>query len=217
MLNDLQYGNFDDNSFDSLQSLIGVKYPKSNTINSESASLLSPSYPKLGEEDLGTEQITISSAGYTTYVTENALIFPDNVECYVVDYIFKSSEYIGTAHCVRVKIVPPNTPLIIKGSQGTYNVKIVRYAPSVGQNLLRYSDTGVNPPDRYKYYALSRQNNIVALYNVLPTVEIMARKCYLVNDTGFNLSRFDIGIPQTQNLLFGFGMDNNSNEDTGIL
>ena len=152
------------------------------------------------DPDLGTETITISSAGYATYVTNHALSFQEGVNAYVLDHlVYNSTANAAFAYCNKKASVPANTPILIQAEPGTYEVKIVKSAPSVGTNLFMYSDEGFTVDEAYKYYALTKKNGHIVFGSLGVGLTLTRKPYYMGLDAGIDIGIYN--IKTNQNLL----------------
>lgn len=121
---------------------------------------------------------TIGDAGYATFVTAWPVDFSQtNVTAYVVSAVNESSVTLA-----EVTTVPVNTPLILKGEAGDYELSIVEYADAVENNELLPSDGTVTGDGTI--YALGLDKSIVThavygFYKVATNATVPAGKAYL--------------------------------------
>ena len=147
------------------------------------------------------ESVAIGAAGYTTYVTENALDFTgaDAIEVYIATETTESA-----IHLEQVTKVPAGTAVILKSAEGgVVEATNVPYLTgdadaSVSSNLLKGSDGSVEG-DGKTIFALAQRNGNVGFYLVADGVTVPAGKAYLVESAGNgNVKEF---------LAFAFGGD----------
>ena len=127
-----------------------------------------------------TETITIGSAGYTTFVPANTLDFSEqtNVTPYVVTQASATAAILES-----LENVPAKTPIVVKGSEGSYDIPVTTATSTVESNLLIASD-GTVPGDGKTVYALGNLSAGVGFYLVDTDVIIPNGRCYLrVNQT----------------------------------
>lgn len=77
--------------------------------------------------------VTISSAGYASFYAPVALKIPSGVEAY---YISGINERNNAAMELIVDVIPANTGVILKGTEGDYNFKVVKNVEAISGNLL---------------------------------------------------------------------------------
>ena len=140
------------------------------------------------------ESVSVSSAGYTTYVAKQNISFPDDVTAYI------STSKTNTALVLTEKAsVPANTPVILRGNEGTCYLPVIATTPeNVTGNLLLASDGSIQGGNGI--YALSSQGGEVGFYPVNDGVTIPAGKAYL-----------DLGDSEVKGFTFVF-----EDEETGI-
>ena len=89
-----------------------------------------------GAEPADEESVTIGSAGYTTYVARHDISFPEEVTAFIATA--KGSESITLT---SKSSVPEGTPVVVRGSAGTYALPTIETTPDdVTGNLLLASD-----------------------------------------------------------------------------
>ena len=127
-----------------------------------------------------TETVTIGSAGYTTFVPANTLDFSGQTD--VTPYVVTQAS--ATAAVLEsLENVPAKTPIVVKGSEGSYDIPVTTATSTVESNLLIASD-GTVPGDGKTVYALGNLSAGVGFYLVETDVIIPNGRCYLrVNQT----------------------------------
>ena len=81
-------------------------------------------YVTISKNNVITEEATISNAGWATYVTKNAVSFPEGVTAYTVTYDAK----VDKITLKPVSSVPANTAVVLKAVAGTYTLTNVESA-----------------------------------------------------------------------------------------
>lgn len=130
----------------------------------------------LPEED----HVTVSSAGYATYLTREPITFAPAVEAYVLSEVGESNVTL-----MPITSAPAGTPLVVKASEGCYVFDYTfAVAPedeaTIAGNLLLASD-GFNADGTQ--YCLANKSAGVGFYKVNSGVEIPAGRCYVVNSS----------------------------------
>ena len=123
----------------------------------------------------GYESVTVSSAGYTTYVTKNAVDFPDAVTAYKAVAV-----KTNTVSLEEIDEAPASTPIILNASEGTHKLPVKASAASISDNKLHASDGSV--VGNGSIYALGKKNGVVGFYLVNTGVTIPAGKAYINAD-----------------------------------
>ena len=126
------------------------------------------------------EIVTISDAGYTTYVTKNAVQIPSDIEAFVVDAFNTDENGAKTGVALsKVEKVPAGTPIILRG-EGTYTLPFIASAEAeeIPVNLLKASDGSV-VGDGTTIYALAKKS-VVGFYPVKDGITVPAGKAYIV-------------------------------------
>lgn len=141
-----------------------------------------------------TEQIAISSVGYATYVTTEALDFNncDGIQAYKVKVDTEKSNVCIT----QVYKVPANTAIVVKGAEAVYDIPTIIYADEdFSDNDLTFSEEKLTVNESFKYYVLANQNG-ACFAPVKDGAKIAARKGYFVVEGGSsdNASQFRITI-----------------------
>ena len=121
--------------------------------------------------------VKVGSAGYTTITTDLAVSFEGSgVTAYKATAVNPT-----TIHLEEVEEAPAGTPLVIKASEGTHMIDVVKSATSVGTNILESSD-GTAAGDG-TIYALGKIGGVVGFYLVGDDVAIPAGKAYITIPT----------------------------------
>ncbi|MBO4800971.1 MAG: chitobiase/beta-hexosaminidase C-terminal domain-containing protein [Bacteroidaceae bacterium] len=133
-------------------------------------------------KQFNTEPVTVTAAGYATYVTPYAIDFT-GVKAYKVSAV-------GTNNVTLDEITeaPANTPVVIKAAEGSYNLAVQASATAVTGNLLQVSDGSVTG-NGSTIYALGNKTHGVGFYPVTNGQAIPAGKAYLV-DAGGGVKEF---------------------------
>lgn len=127
-----------------------------------------------------TETITIGAAGYATHVPSSALDFSEQTE--LTPYVITQTS--ATAVVLEsLESVPAKTPIVVKGTTGSYNIPVTNAISTVESNLL-YASDGTVKGDGKTIYALGNLSDGVGFYLVDTDVTIPSGRCYLrVNQT----------------------------------
>ena len=121
--------------------------------------------------------VTVSAAGYTTITTKYAVSFDGSgVTAYKATAVNPT-----TIHLEEVEEAPASTPLIIKATEGTHMIDVVKSAASVGTNILQSSNGSVT--GNGTIYALGKKDDVVGFYLVGDDVAIPAGKAYITIPT----------------------------------
>ncbi|MBO4801105.1 MAG: BACON domain-containing protein [Bacteroidaceae bacterium] len=133
----------------------------------------------------------VSAAGYTTYVTPEALEFTD-VEAFIATTVGENSITLS-----EVTSAPANTPVIVKASANTYEFTPTDSPASINGNQLLASD-GTVFGNGSTIFALGKKNGIVAFYLVVDGERVPEGKAYLDEPAaikGFLDFNFNDGTP----------------------
>lgn len=107
----------------------------------------------------GYRPVYISSAGYATYYGESTCALPEGVEAYYVSNTNINTEtHSGTATLTQINNIPANQGVLLKGSEGIYQLHTTtEAAATVTGNLLAGSTTrgATSVTDASRYYKLS--------------------------------------------------------------
>lgn len=123
------------------------------------------------------EEVAISSAEYTTYVTKSAVTIPSKINAYIVTKINEYSDGTSSVSLKQVTNVPANTPIIVNGKAGSYTLAAMDGdADDVSANKLLASDGSVYGGEGI--YALAKMEE-VGFYPVKEGVAVPAGKAYL--------------------------------------
>ena len=127
-----------------------------------------------------TVAISIGNLGVGTYYSESALDFSEkkDVNAYIVSTFTPAT---GEVILTRVKDVPANTGIIVKGAQGTYDIPIGEGNTFV-TNLLKGVTTSTvmnQKEDGYTNFILAQKNGNVGFYLVKNGSTLGANKAYL--------------------------------------
>ena len=131
---------------------------------------------KTGDAEETVEIIPVKTdAGWTTYVTKNAIEIPSNIEAYTVCAV--SNESVALSPVVSV---PAGTPIIVKAAKGNYDCNIVASAEEPDFKFLKASDGSVVGDGDGTIYALANINEVVGFYPVKAGIAVPAGKAYIV-------------------------------------
>ena len=135
---------------------------------------------KTGDVEETAEIIPVTTdAGWTTYVTKNAIEIPSNIEAYTVD-AFKTEGDVKTGVTLSaVEKVPAGTPIIVKAakSETGYECEVVASAEEPAVNYLKVSNGSVSGDGTI--YALAKKD-VVGFYPVKDGITVPAGKAYIV-------------------------------------
>jgi hypothetical protein len=125
-----------------------------------------------------TEQITINDIGVSSYVTTYPLDFSNLTG---VKALIATSETEDQIVMTKVTEVPANTPIIVRGTAGTYDVPVGSCTALPSTNLLKGSATeSINAGDEEgTVYALKKSDG--EFHKVAATVTIPAKIAYFVS------------------------------------
>lgn len=149
--------------------------------------------------DTPAETVTISSVGWTTYVTKGNVTFGDDVTAYIV-----SNATATSASLVKVTTVEADTPVLVEGAEGSHELSEAETEnyDDVTANKLLVSNGSVTGAAG-NIYCLANGTSGVGFYRVANNVTVPDGKCYLViTDAASDPARSFVG--------FGF------NEETAI-
>ena len=129
---------------------------------------------KTGDVEETAEIIPVTTdAGWTTYVTKNAIEIPSNIEAYTVCAV--SNESVALSPVVSV---PAGTPIIVEAAKGNYDCNIVDSAEEPDFKFLKASDGSVVGDGDGTIYALAKKD-VVGFYPVAEGVTVPAGKAYI--------------------------------------
>ena len=123
-------------------------------------------------------EVTITSAGYATFVPAYNVSLPEGLTAYKVTGATSTSVTM-----VELTTVPAGTPVVLKGSPKTYNLPVVENANAVSGNLLEVSNGSVEG-NGTSIYVLANKSNGVGFYRMASGQKIPAGKAYLVISAG---------------------------------
>ena len=122
---------------------------------------------------------TITSAEYATFVPSDKVSVPAGVKAYIVTATDATTATLSADDAITV--IPANTPVVIKGDEGTYYFPKTTADPSdVTGNKLT---TGATTADGTQYI-LANGGSGVGFYKATPETEIAAGVAYLVSPSG---------------------------------
>lgn len=128
--------------------------------------------------DAPTVTATITDAGYATFANENAVDFSAETGLTVMtaQYDADNDKIVYTE--VTSKKVPAGKAVVLKGTAGDYEGKVIASADPLENNGLKVDLTN-NTPATGKEYCLARLNGVVGFYKVATTTYVKAGKAYL--------------------------------------
>lgn len=121
------------------------------------------------------EKVTVTSAGWATYVTGNAVSFPEGVTAYTVTYDGTGDRI--TLH--PVTSVPAKTAVVLKAEAGTYTLTQVESADAPASNNLTYSETDKTIAEGDNIYVLAQSNGVIGFWPVTVGTTVATFKGYL--------------------------------------
>lgn len=120
---------------------------------------------------------TISSAGWATYVSRKAIDFTCSpVKAFVAKYDAKAN----TITLNKVKQIPANTPVVLKGNAGSYIFQQTSSAEAISNNDLKFNTEDFVVPEDKTYYGLAQKGEGCGFYPVEKGETVPAYKCYLL-------------------------------------
>lgn len=122
--------------------------------------------------------ITVTDAGYATFVAPFNVTVPESVEAYRVTSIGASSVSLSL-----VTEVPVGEAVLVKASAGTYPAPMKETASGLGDNELKATRSHTTADAAFKYYILSKVGDIVGFYPVEVSTTIAAGKGYLESES----------------------------------
>lgn len=122
--------------------------------------------------------ITVTDAGFATFVAPFNVTVPDDIEAYSITAIGNTSVSLS-----QVTEVPVGEAVLVKAPKGTYAATMQATASSLGTNELKATRNHVAVNEAFKYYILSKVGDIVGFYPVQVNTTIKAGKGYLENTT----------------------------------
>ena len=120
------------------------------------------------------EAITVTDAGYATYVTKNDVEFDEDVAFKAI----ATKDQVVTFE--PITSVPAGTPVLLVGTENqatTIIANIIENANTVTGNLLKASDGTVL--GNGSIYALAKKDEVVGFYKVSENAPVYYGKCYL--------------------------------------
>ena len=108
--------------------------------------------------------VAVSAAEVATFYTPVALTIPTGVECF---YIAENIDEKGIVNLATIEgVVPANTGIVIKATEGTHNFTIGGEAATIENNKLAGTSavTDITAVENTTYYVLAMQDNKVGLY-----------------------------------------------------
>ena len=128
------------------------------------------------------EKATVTAAGWATYVTNNAVSFPEGVTAYTVTYDATADKITLNP----VTAVPAKTAVVLKAAAGTYTLTKVESADAPTSNNLTYSWSDKTIADGDNIYVLAQNNGVIGFWPTEVGSTLAAFKGYL--DLGSNSS-----------------------------
>ena len=153
-------------------------------------------------EDVTSLPVTISSVGYATLYAPVALTIPSGVTAYVAA---DAGTYL-TLTAIEGDVIPANTGVILKGTEGSYDFDITT-GGSAGSNALTGSVAAISRPENSYILSTSGGAN-VGFYKDGATT-IPGFKAYLPASTGGSVKAFRFG---TEDAIKGILGENENSE-----
>lgn len=126
--------------------------------------------------DISNMPATISSAGWSTFVTKCPISFNDtSVKAY-------TARYDPTANTITlspVAKVPANTAVVLKGNAGTYSFTSIARADALANNDLTFKNAAYKVTSDKTYYVLARQGDVCGFYPLASGETLPAYKGYI--------------------------------------
>lgn len=121
------------------------------------------------------EKVTVTSAGWATYVTKREAGFPEGLEAYTVSYDTTADKITLN----KVTSVPGKTAVVLRANEGVYTLTKANNATAVADNALTYSwsDKTVNTANTI--YVLAENNSVIGFWPVEEGTTVAAFKGYL--------------------------------------
>lgn len=129
----------------------------------------------LDEVAVWPNSVTVGKTGWTTYVTHNAVTFPDNVKAFTVNYDALADQIT----LYPVTTVPANTTVVLKANAGNYPITIMDSPSTVIENDLTYSSIATEVTSSHSIYVLANLNNVIGFYPMKVGEKVPAYKGYL--------------------------------------
>ena len=119
-------------------------------------------------------EMSISSVGYATFFNiYGDLVIPEGVTAYI------ATVYNGSVSLDKIKgKIPVNTPVVLKGAAGTYDISYTTGATAIATNNLKIATAPVTS-DGTQYVLANRTSHGVGFYKVKAGTTIPAGKVYL--------------------------------------
>ena len=125
------------------------------------------------------ESVFIGNSGWATFVSDRYLDFSSAAG---LDAFIATGKDGGDIRLESIGVVPPMTGILLRGSEGSYNVSVTdKDALSVTKNVLVGSLSAVVPP--VGSYVLSKKNGIVGFYKLSNGIEMPAGKAYIPSNS----------------------------------
>ena len=119
---------------------------------------------------------TITDAGYATFVPSSKVSVPTGVKAYIATAATTSAVTLSAEDAITV--IDENTPVIIKGAEGTYYFPIsTADASNTSGNLLKAGP--LTDSDGTNYYVLGKEGDKVGFGLLADGVELPATKAYI--------------------------------------
>jgi hypothetical protein len=123
--------------------------------------------------------VTISSAGWATYVSKKAIDFTCSpVKAFTAKYDTKANTITLTK--LEPEQIPANTPVVLKGNAGSYIFQQISSAKAVSNNDLKFKAEDFVVPEDKTYYGLAQKGEGCGFYPVEKGETVPAYKCYLL-------------------------------------
>ena len=151
-------------------------------------------------EEVTTLPVTITSAGYATFYCPVAVTLPKGLEAY---YVGETTNNLAKMTLIE-GVIPANTGVILKGSEGTYDLTIDGEAVALENNKL--SGTVAAAYITEDAYVLSKVNEVVGFNKAAKNQQ--SNSSWLNNAFKAYLPANAVTTADARFLVFSFGDDN---------
>ncbi len=131
--------------------------------------------------------ITVTSAGYATFSSAEAVDFSANEGLTV--FTAKDNGTSVTLNEVTSKKVPANTAVVLKGAEGSYEGTVIASAKALTDNDLKIAEEDLH--GNGKIYVLNKKNDKVGFYKLSTTGTLEKGKAYLETENAAPFLGFD--------------------------
>lgn len=108
------------------------------------------------------ERVTISDAGYATFVSDYALDYSSLSPSLTA---YRATVNTNKVSFAAVTEVPAEEGVLLKGAAGNYDVPVIASAAAISNDFIRGADTGVPSTSGGKYnFILNKVDDVVAFY-----------------------------------------------------